>query len=213
MDAAKQYIDLACEMSEEGIDYEVVAESKRFVKRIKWSEVKIDKNYMVMQMWPTSMLPTTPTGKLAYVQELIAAGMIDQAIGLSLMEFPDTDGYMSLKTAPLEDIMATLDHLLYGKGFISPEPFQDLDMGIEIMQLAYLRAKMDGAPDSRLDNLRRWMAMAEKMRSKAKMAAMPQVPGVIPGQPLPPAMEANQAMGAPPGAPMPPTAGAAPMVA
>lgn len=209
LEAARQYIDLACEMAEEGIDYEVVAESKRFVKKIKWSEVKLDNNAMVMKMFPTSQLPTTPTGKLAYVQELITAGFIDQAIGLSLMEFPDTEGYLSLRTAPIDDIMYTLDRLLYGAGYISPEPFQDLDMGVEIMQMAYLRAKMDGAPDSRLDNVRRWIAAADKMRKKAKIAQMPAVP-MMPGPQagvVPTAMpQATQAM-------PPELGGAAPMVA
>jgi hypothetical protein len=85
-------------------------------------------------------------------------------------------------------------------------------MGIELFQLAYLRAKMDGAPDKALDNIRRWIASADKMRSKARAAALPPpMPGM--GQPLPPG-----APSAIPGAPqqpqaMPPQAGAAPIAA
>jgi hypothetical protein len=212
LETAKHYIDLMREMEEDGIDFEVVAESKRFVETIKWSDVHIEDNQMIMQMYPTSSLPTTPTGRLAYVQELISAGFINQAIGLSLLEVPDVDGYLSMKTAPLDDLMCTLDKLLYQKKYIAPEPFQDLDMGIELFQLAYLRAKMDGAPDKALDNIRRWIASADKMRSKARAAALPPpMPGM--GQPLPPG-----APSAIPGAPqqpqaMPPQAGAAPIAA
>jgi hypothetical protein len=200
LDAAKHYIDLACDINEAGDDFEVVAESKQFVEKIKWSEVKIDRNQMVMQMFPTSMLPTEPAGRLAYVQELIGGGFIDQAIGLSLLEFPDVEGYMSLKTAPLDDIMCTLESLLYKGKFLSPEPFQDLDMGIDIIHMAYLRAKIDGAPEDRLDNLRRWIGMAERMRSKAK--AM-----------MPPAQVLPMQQGMPQAQPPMPMQGAAPMVA
>src|SRR5262249_22646237 len=155
LDVAKQYIDLATETSAKGGDLAVVAESKRFVETIKWSDIHVDKNEMVLQMFPTSMLPATPAGRLAYVQELINGGFIDQAIGLSLLEFPDTEGALSLKTAPLDDILATLDELLYSNKFPTPEPFQDLKMGVQIMQSAYLRARHDGAPDDKLEKLRR----------------------------------------------------------
>lgn len=190
LDAAKHYVDLACDIDDAGDDFEVVAESKRFVETIKWSEVRIDRNQMVMQMFPTSMLPADPAGRLAYVQELIGGGYIDQAIGLSLLEFPDVEGFMSLKTAPLDDIMYTLESLLYKGKFVTPEPFQDLDMGIEIMHLAYLRGKHDGAPEANLDLLRRWINLADKMRSKAKalippQQAMPMQQGMPQGMPQP----------------------------
>lgn len=171
LETARQYIDLAREMEEEGEDMDVVAESRRFVESIAWSDVALDKNEYVMQMFPTSMLPQTPAGKLAYVQELINGGFIDQLWGLSLLEFPDVEGYTSLKLAPLDDLMSTLDLMLYKGEFTPPEPFQDLKLGVQIFQQAYLRAKKDGAPDSRLDLIRRWIAMADKMTSIATNAA------------------------------------------
>lgn len=201
LETARIYIDLACEMDELGEDMVVVAESRRFVQSIKWSEVKLQDNPYVMQMWPTSSLPQTPAGKLAYVQELINGGFIDKLWALQLLEFPDTDGYTSLQLAPLDDLMYTLDSLLYKGKYLPPEPFQDLSMGIQLFQQAYLRARIDGAPDDRLELIRRWMAAADAMVSKAKAASQPQAP-----------IGANPVMAGGAGSPMPPPPGQPPMM-
>ncbi len=189
LETARQYIDLAVEMYENGIDMEVVAESKRFIESIKWSDINLDKNQYIMQCFPTSSLPNDPAGRLAYVQELVNSGYIDKDYALSLLDFPDVEAYAALKTAPLDDIMDTLDHLLYQNKFVSPEPFQNLALGIQIMQAAYLKAKKDNAPDDRLDNVRRWIAAAQAMVQQAQQAAAMQAPPQqLPPQQVPPAV-------------------------
>lgn len=202
LETARQYVDLAKDMEEAGIDMEVVAESKRFVETIKWSEVAVEDNELVMQMFPTSALPSRPEGKLAYVQELINSGMVDQLWGLSLLEFPDTDGYTQLKLAPLDSLLSTLDSIIYKGVYMPPEPFQDLKMGVPLFQNAYLRAKLDGCPDARLELLRRWMTAADKMTSIANSAAsaIPQANPVAQGgapMPMPQTPQVTQALPGP----------------
>jgi hypothetical protein len=188
LETARQYVNLAKELKEDGEDMTVVAESKRFVQEIPWSDVAIDDNEFVMQMFPINQLPSRPEGKLAYVQELINSGMVDQLWGLSLLEFPDTEGYTSLKLAPLDSVLQAIDQMLTFNKYVPPEPFQDLKLGLSLMQSAYLRAKVDGAPDNRLELLRRWMASADAMVNKAANAAS-QVPLANPvsqgGAPMP----------------------------
>lgn len=170
LETARIYIDLAVDMHEQGIDMVVTAESKRFIEKIKWSDIQLNTNQYIMQMFPTSQLPNTPAGRLAYVQELVNAGYIDQDFALSLLDFPDIEAYASLKTAPLDDIMDTLEHLLYKNEYVPPEPFQNLALGIKVMQAAYLKAKKDNAPEDRLENVRRWIAAAQALRQQGQMA-------------------------------------------
>lgn len=167
---AKIYIDLAREIG----DIEVVAESKRFVETINWSEIDLENNEFVIQMFPTSMLPQTPSGRLAYIRELLQDGFIDAPWALSLLEFPDIEGYTSLKMAPLEDILDTLEHVLYKGEFVTPEPFQNLQLGIEIFQMAYLKARKDKAPEDRLDLMRRWLEQAQTMLQLSQQPAQAQ---------------------------------------
>lgn len=176
LETARIYIDLAREIG----DYEVVAESKRFMDTINWQEIELENNEFIMQMFPTSMLPQTPSGRLAYVRELLQDGFIDAPWALSLLEFPDIDGYTTLKTAPIDDILDTLEEVLYKGNFVTPEPFQNLQLGIEIFQMAYLRARKDKAPDERLDDMRRWIEQAQAMIDKAQQEQMMQSQAAIP---------------------------------
>ncbi len=200
LETARIYIDLAREIG----DYEVVSESKRFIETINWAEIELENNEFIMQMFPTSMLPQTPSGRLAYVRELLQDGFVDSAFALSLLEFPDIEGYTSLKTAPLDDILDTLERVLYKGEFISPEPFQDLQMGIEIFQLAYLRARKDRAPEARLDDMRRWIEQAQTMLDQSMAMQAAANPAAVPaGEQLSASSGGAQLMGAKLGAPAP----------
>lgn len=190
---ARIYIDLAREIG----DYETVAESKRFIESINWEDIALENNEFLMQMFPTSMLPQTPAGRLAYVRELLQDGMIDQSFALSLLEFPDIEGYTSLKTAPLDDILDTLERVLYHGEYLTPEPFQNLELGVEIFQMAYLRARKDKAPDERLEDMRRWIEQAQAMLDQSKALQANPTAGLPAGMLL----NASNPMGALPGAP------------
>jgi hypothetical protein len=164
---ARIYIDLARDLG----DYEVTAESKRFTETINWSDIDLEDNEFVLQMFPTSMMPQTPVGQLAYVRELMQDGFIDQNFALSLLQFPDIEGYAAMKTAPLDDIMYTLDQVLYHGNFITPEPFQNLELGLSVFQNAYLRARKDKAPEDRLELMRRWITVAQSLLDQSKQLA------------------------------------------
>lgn len=209
LDTASHYIELSKELSEQGGDFEVVAESKKFIESIKWSDINIEENEYMMQMFPTSMLPHEPAGRLAMVQELMESGMIPPEYGLRLLDFPDLESYLNLKNAAIDDLMDTLDEIINKGEFNPPEPYQDLQRGIEIFQAAYLKAKHDNVPTSRLSDLQRWMTQAKVLLDRAAMAqqnlgnpVMAQAQGQPQAQPgaenmAPP----GQAPGAAPGGP------------
>jgi hypothetical protein len=204
LETAKQYIELAREMKEEGIDLTVTAESKKFVETIKWSEIDLENDQYIMQMFPVSSLPNTPSGRLAYIQELAQAGYIPQEMVLSLLEFPDVEGYTSLKTAPLDNLMDTLDKILYEGKYMPPEPFQNLQLGTQIFQQAYLRAKINGAPEDRLELVQLWISSAQDMLTAAAQAAQAAQPSPGPSGPGSPAPGVAPTPGVTPNLPMQP---------
>lgn len=171
LETAKHYLELSKDLKEEGYDFEVKGQSKKFIESIKWSDIDIDAEAYVMKMFPTSLLPSEPAGKLAYVQELLSAGLVEQDWALELLDFPDTEAYSSLKNAALNDILDTLDEMINQGKYTPPEPYQNLALGLKLVQAAYLRGKHDGVPDQRLDLLRRWISQADRLQEKAKMAA------------------------------------------
>lgn len=168
LQTARIYISLAQDMAKAGVDLEVKAESKKFLKSIKWSEIDLEDNEYMIQMFPASSLPRTPAGRLAYVQELIQAGFVDMDFARRLLDFPDIDQYSTLKTAPLDNILYTIEKVLDDGEFVTPEPFQNLDLGIMLMQEAYLKALNDGAPEEHLDMARRWIKQAKTLKQRGE---------------------------------------------
>jgi len=204
LETARQYIDLVKELYDEGHDYEAVAESKRMIEKIKWSEIDIEDNEFILKMFPTSSLPTTPAGKMQYVQELINNGFIPKEYALSLLDFPDLDEYTSLANAGLDNLKKTLYNILNKGLYEAPEPYQDLVGGITMFQNAYLRGKNEDVPESRLELIRKWISNAEAIMSTASQNAQAQeqlmAAEAAPAAPVEPMNPADQGQ-LPPGAP------------
>jgi hypothetical protein len=209
LETARQYIDLSRDLYEEGVDFKVRGLSKKFIESIKWSDIDIDEEAYVMKMFPTSMLPTEPAGRLAFVQELMDGGLIPQDWALELLDFPDLGNFVSLKNAATQDILDTIDEMINHGQYTPPEPYQNLQFGIETMQQAYLRGKHDGVSDKRLDLLRRWMTQADNLMNKAKEAAQMQLPQQAEAQGIPQAQQmAGEEAAAPEQGPPAPIPGA-----
>lgn len=180
LDAAKQYIDLTKELKEEhDINFQVTVETRKLMESIKWSDIDLDHDQYIMQMFPVSMLPHTPAGRMDFVQELINQQFIPREFGLKLLDFPDLESYSNLANAPLDDILDTIDQILVDGEYRPPEPFQDLQNGLKLFQAAYLRARNQKIPEERLELLRRWMSTADSMVQGAQPP-----PGALNAQPL-----------------------------
>ena len=91
---------------------------------------------------------------------MVETGMVTQDQGLHLLDFPDLNKYVSSKTAKVDDIMATIDAIVYDNEYQPPEPFQDLQFGIEMFQASYLKFKRKKVPEANLQMLRTWIAEA-----------------------------------------------------
>jgi hypothetical protein len=202
LETARQYVDLVKELAEEGTDYEAVAESKKFIEKIKWSEIDINDNEFIMKMFPTSMLPTTPAGRMEYVQELINNEFIPREYALTLLDFPDLDEYSQFANAPINNLKKALYSIINKGEYTPPEPYQDLRGGLAMFQNAYLWAKDEGVPEAKLELIRRWMTNAEAMLSQAQQQTQAQ-------QSMMDAAAAQQAAPAP-GAELPPSEPSAP---
>lgn len=187
MEAAKQFIALAKEIHEEEGNFEVKVASSKFMETIKWTEVDLDEDSYVMQVFPTNALSTSPSGRLQEVQELMQAGLVSKEDGLKLLDFPDLEGMYNLENAPTLDIDWQIEKMVEKGEYQTPEPYQNLNLGIQKMQKAYLMYRMQNAPEDRLELLRRWMDDAQSLldASQEALAPVPQ-PGLAPALPQAP---------------------------
>lgn len=203
LQASTMYIDCAKEIYEEYGEYKVKVSSGQSIKILDWSDVNMDEDKYVMRVYPTSALSSTPSGKLQDVQELLQSGFINKEDGLKLLDFPDLRQFMNMANAGVENIDRAIEMMIEDGQYETPEPYQNLNYGIQKMQQAYLMYKTNGAPESRLELFRRWIADAGALISKANQPP-PTQPGAAimpPDQSMVPAVEAGL-----PVDPTPPTA-------
>lgn len=165
MDIAEMVLEEAKYLSKKFGKYAVLSPDPKGCEIIDFKDIDMDKDAYAIQCFPTSMLPKTPAGRLEFTQEMLAAGLVTPQEGLSLLDFPDTEKITSLKTSELDDIIACCDYMLTKDIYLPPEPFQNLQMGVEMMKKAYLKYKNRGCPDDKLDLLIRWINDALQMLS------------------------------------------------
>ena len=176
IDAARIIVDMARELYDDMGEFKVKVKGRKFIETIDWSEVDMADDKFLMDIFPTSALSNTPSGRLQDVQELLQAGFISKEDGMKLLDFPDLESTMSLLNAGVEDIEKMIEDMMEKGQYTTPEPYQNLEMGIKKCQQAYLKYRAEGAPDSRLELLRRWMEDAQGLLIKAAEGTNPPPP-------------------------------------
>jgi hypothetical protein len=177
--AAEYMIEIIKEIVEDDGNYTLDIPGRKFIETIDWNDIDVKDDEYTMQSFPTNFLSSTPAGKLADVQELVQAGFIDQEHGMRLLDFPDLEEYMGRRTSYIDDVESQIESMIDKGEYQSPEPFQKLDICMPVMQSAYIKARIDGVPEEKLELMRRWMEEAQRMLMMSQAAtAMP--PGAAP---------------------------------
>jgi hypothetical protein len=175
------------------------------LKRLKWSDVNLDRDKYIMQAYPTSFLPKLPAFRLQTVKDMLEAIPETQPYAMKLLDYPDLKSITRRITAPIDDIERNICNMLYGEAeteeeyeelYNPPDAFTDLPKALQIAKGEYLKAKIDGAPEERLELLRRYMTSAEE-QMRPPEPEMPEEglggpemgaqlpPGVTPGPGMP----------------------------
>jgi len=180
LDAARLVVRLSHQASEDGERLTAFFPRGRRSDPIDWTEVQADEDSFTLQVHSTSSLPATPAARKQYVEELWASGQIDSAEYRRLLDMPDTDASTNLALAARDVVDAALERMLDGDddegaedAYTPPEPFDDLAYAMKRGAVVYARARLDGAPEGRLELLRRYILQAEGMVAKARAAAAP----------------------------------------
>jgi hypothetical protein len=193
--AANRMIHIARQIDERGDgSYKVMAQDDKGLEAIKWSDVSLDDDKFVIQAWPASLLPNTPHGKYQAVSELSQAFPQLQPHAFELMtDIPDLDAVSGRINAPYQMVSLIICEILKGGKYIAPEPFYNLEYGVEQMQFAYVKAQIDGVNETRLEKMRTWIKQAIDLMPPPEPSPMPP-PEALPPEAMPPEMAAGPAV-------------------
>lgn len=168
LDAARIMIDIAKEIADEDGEFKVKTHGSKFFETIDWKEIDLEEDQYIMKMFPVSSLSSSPAGRLQEVQELLQAGFVSKEAALKLLNFPDIEDFYRFENAGVEDIERAIE-LIADKGeYQTPEPYQNLRLGITKMQQAYLYYRTVDMPEERLELFRRWIEDADAVMQNAQ---------------------------------------------
>ena len=186
IDISRITIAVQKQIAEAGFNTEVKVPGKRFIEKIKWSEVTLDDDDFCMQIYPVSKLPNDPEGRLSTIQEIAQAGWIDAATARRLMDFPDLDAEENLANAQRDYLGKILDIITENGKQMLPEPDDDLVMAKKLVMEYISLGKLNELQEDRLEMLRTFNQEIDRLTSMAQAAQQPQQgPGTPPAQPMP----------------------------
>jgi hypothetical protein len=202
LDIAHQMILLAKDIYKKDKNYKIKVKGKKFIETIRWDEVDMEEDMYEIQMWPANLLPNTPAGRFERVVEMVQAGFIGKEEALKLMDMPDIEQFSDLANAPLNYVDKQIEIMLEYGEYTPPAPYVDLQLCVTHTQYALIKATNDGAPEDRLELLRRFIEDAQTMLELANPPAPPAPPMPEMGA-LPPMDPMMDPMAAAPMEPMP----------
>jgi hypothetical protein len=198
---AKLGVEEMRDLAKDKKSYKVQVPERRNTLQIDWKDVELDEDDYVMKLYPISSLPSDPEGQLATISEYIQAGMMKVRTGRRLLNFPDLDAQEELDDAQENYLHKIFDQIIEEGVYTPPEPYDDLDLALELGLEYYAQGKSNGLEEDKLDMIRMFVEDV-KLKKAGASVGMQQLAA-------PPA----NGTGAPQAAPMPqPQSGMVPNV-
>ncbi len=201
--------DLAEDLRAKGKPLQISAKIGRRLSDIDFLENDLEDHVYELEITPTSMIPTTPTGKIALAEDFARIGFLDPEELLEIIEMPDTERLTQRKLATRKLVEEMIEEMIETGEFEPPEPFMHWPVAIKVAVESYLVNRRDKAPEEVLDLISRWIVLARMQMKKEAAESGPAPAPMTPpdmgpmGPELPPGMAPAGPVPLPPGAPPP----------
>lgn len=176
------------------------------MRKINFSDIDMRRDDYLLQAFPTSMLPATPEGKWAMVQDWINTKFVSAEDGFELLDFPDTRGFAKRKLAPRKIIERNIAMIRDEGKWVPPEPLDNHELALRLVPEAIDEARLDGVHPKRVNMMRKYVTLTEKhmaRRAAAQGGAVGAPGGAPPAPPMTPGAPPGAPPALPPGAPPP----------
>jgi len=181
---AERLISQAKELYKKTKKLNVKVKGKKFIEEIDWKDIDLSEDEYSIDLYETSSLPRTPSGKLSMIQELLQGSLITPDEGRRLLQFPDLDEALSLDNAAQVNAEKTAYLLLYEDEFPTPDPLQNIQLCITEVTKSALNAINNNAPADKIMRCREWLQQANALISPPPPPVPVQAPNVqTPGAP------------------------------
>ena len=189
-ECAECVIDITKDMSASGIDIQVQSRGSKEFEDISWKDIDLKENNYAIDNYPISALPQSPQGKYDTISRWQQLGLINSREQvLELLDFPDTDEFVSLETSTTRLTKRLLNQIKDDglKNYMDPIPEMDLILAHNLAKLEIVLAHLDNVEPEHILLMEQWAEKCETLQKLATPAqpAMPiQAQQPIQGQPV-----------------------------
>lgn len=199
LDAARLTVKAIKKLAASGGGYSVMSPGKNAMELIDYADIDIEDDSYIVQVYPTSSIPSSFAGKVQWVETMRDLGQVPPEDIMGMLDFPDTEAYAKRVGAARTLIERNISHMLTTGEVVTPEPYDNHPLAMRLVNEAYHEARLDEVDEERLQLLRDYMAATDALMN-------PPPPPPDPNAPVP-----GLVMGAPPPGAIPPEMGAPPM--
>lgn len=179
VDLARVTVSVAKHCYEEYGDLTVKVPGKRFIETIDWKDVDMADDEYHLQIYPVSKLPNDPEGRLATIQEMMQAGLLQPEQGRRLLDYPDLEAEENLYNATADYLHMILDKIVDGDEFTPPSPEDNLQLAKKLVLEYIAQGKLNNLDPDRMENLRKFNRQIDVLLTPpAPMPGMPGQPGM-----------------------------------
>lgn len=181
VEVARIMIDMASELyGKKGKTMKV--SGRGFIENIDWKNASLSTDKYNIRAFPTNLLPSEPTGKIAAAQDYAKAGLLPPDVIADQMDLPILNDWVRDTVASRENVKRVISKILNEGKYIAPEGLLDLPKAIALVGARILEAECDDVDPDRIDMLRRFWTEAKNLLASANQPP----PGMAPpGAPLP----------------------------
>ena len=174
LEVNRQMIEVAKDIYKRKKSFKVVFPQAKFLETIDWADIKLDESEYVLRAYPTSSLPDDPAGRYDTIQEWMQAGLVSPRAGRRLMAMPDVEMADKLANAA-EDLLHKLYEDMLNEGiYVAPEPQFDLQLAGQLYLSYYNYAKLNNAPEDRLNLLMQFKSQIDDLTGLTAQAVQGQ---------------------------------------
>lgn len=194
LDAFQRYIDASARVARRRAEkagakkhYVAVSwKSRDSIERLDYDKVTLKEGTYSMKIEAVNFLPDTRAGKLAVVEQLAKAGVIEQWLVPTLFDEPDLIQANGILLAAFKNAMRKMDELAdEDVAMPIPEDMNDLKLELKLVTAYYNRVQEEKAPPEIQDRYKQYHDLVvELLKQHAAAAQMPDG-SVSPGAPLP----------------------------
>lgn len=164
MEVAEHTVDAARELAKAGT-FKVTGRGNGELELIDFKDADMEKDSYVIQVFPTSLLPSTPAGKLQFVTDMVNSQtpLIDPEDAFELLQLPDTESMAKRKLAPRKLVERNLSQIVRHGKWVAPEPLDPHEVALRIANETLASARLDNVPPARLELIRKYITLTQRL--------------------------------------------------